>query len=76
MDTSAAFKRPASSISLVDAMRYSTVEYVVVTYALLIGGNLLTKLGGYDKNRVGAMKGSVGSLGMYNIRELVMLITN
>ena len=60
-----AFKGPASSTSSVDAMGNSTVDYVVATDALQTEGNLLTMLCAYDKNSVGARRGSVGSLGVY-----------
>ena len=49
-----AFKGSACSTSSVDAMGNSTVDYVVATDALQTEGNLLTMLGGYKKNRVGA----------------------
>ena len=60
-----AFKGSASLTSSVDAMGNSTVDYVVATDALQTEGNLLTMLGRYDKNRFGARRGSVGSLGVY-----------
>ena len=73
VDNTMPFKLPASSpASSVDVMGNSICEYVVAADALVSGGNLLTKLGGYDKHGLGAMRSSVGSLGMYIIRELEM----
>ena len=73
MDNTMPFKLPVSSpASSVDVIGNSIGEYGVATDASMTGGNLLTKSGRYDKDGLGARRSSVGSLGMYTIRELEM----